>query len=383
METDISVCSCENYEYGRLKAALLRSFENLGGVGKFINKGDRVLLKVNLVMKKKPEDAATSNPEFVAALSEILIEHGAEVIIGDSPGGLFNDIVLQGIYKTCGMSYAAEKSGAKLNHNTGSVNMQNPRAKKLKTLTVTDMLNDVDKVISVSRLKAHGMTRFTAAVKNMFGTVPGTIKAEYHFNCPDVSHFAELLVDICLNANPVLSFIDAITAMEGNGPTAGTPRDIGVILAGESPYTLDLAASRIISAEPSSLPTLKESIDRGLCPASPDKLNYIGDDINSFVVNDFKLPEKHSLHFLGSNPPKALAKLVNLYVQPRPTVNQRLCIGCGDCARNCPAKTIYMESRKPKIGLENCIRCFCCQELCPKKAIDIKHPKIFKLLSKL
>ncbi len=125
-------------------------------------------------------------------------------------------------------------------------------------------MHEVDKVISVSKLKTHGMMRFTGAVKNMFGTIPGLIKAEYHFKMPGVEEFSDMLVDVCYNANPVLSFMDGIVGMEGAGPSAGDPRHVGVILTSASPYALDLAATYIVGMEGQSVPTVERSIERGL-----------------------------------------------------------------------------------------------------------------------
>ena len=88
----VSVLRCDNYDIKNLKSILNKSLKNIGGLEKYINKGDKVLLKINLVMAKKPESAATTQPEFLQALSEILIEYGAEVLIGDSPGGPFNEL---------------------------------------------------------------------------------------------------------------------------------------------------------------------------------------------------------------------------------------------------------------------------------------------------
>ena len=68
----VSILKCDNYDFELLKDTIKKSFENLGGIERYIDKGETVLLKVNLVMKKPPEMAATSNPEFTVALASIL-----------------------------------------------------------------------------------------------------------------------------------------------------------------------------------------------------------------------------------------------------------------------------------------------------------------------
>lgn len=181
----VSVLGCNNYEYEKVKSAIAQSFANLGGISKYINKNETVLLKVNLIMKKNPDEAATTHPAIVRALAEILINYGCNVVIGDSPGGPFREILLRSIYKTTGMEDVAKQTGATLNYNTGTTHVDNSNGLILKHLTVADFITKVDKIISVSKLKAHCMTKMTGATKNMFGTIPGTVKAEYHFNCPN------------------------------------------------------------------------------------------------------------------------------------------------------------------------------------------------------
>jgi len=355
-----------------------KSFENLGGIEKYIKKGEKVLLKANLIMKKSPEDAATTHPALIYALAKTLVDYGADVTIGDSPGGPFSEVLLKGLYKQTGMEDAAKLSGAKLNFDTSSTLVDYPDGEALKKYTVANMVLNADKVISVCKLKSHGMTRYTGAVKNMFGAIPGTTKAEYHFLCKDVESFSKCLTDICLLTKPVLSFMDAVTGMEGNGPTSGTPRFVGAVLASENPFELDICGAEIINTPVEEIPLLKYAVERKLCAESSEKIEIKGEKVKDFIVENFKVPQNKSIHFFKDS------KLIKKFVNPRPVFNHSICIGCADCAKNCPAKVIDMVKNKPKINnIEDCIRCFCCQELCPKKAVDVHKPFILKLLSKL
>lgn len=379
----VSLIKCKEYEYNTVKKGIEESFANLGGIEKFIDKGDRVLLKLNLLMKKKPEDATTTHPVFAKALAEILIGYGAEVIIGDSPGGPFNTNALKSVYKACGIEKIANETGAKLNYNTNSMEIKNEKGLILKKITAIQVLNEVDKVISVSKLKTHGMMMFTGAVKNMFGIVAGLEKAEYHVRMPENIDFSNALVDICLAAKPVLSFMDGIVAMEGDGPSAGTPREVGVIIASTSPYHLDVVATTIIGLVPNKVPTVQRCIERGLCKGNLDDIDIRGNSIDKVIVRDFIVPEIRSLDLLEGKVPKFLRDILNHLMQPKPVFLHNKCVGCEDCALNCPPKVIDMVDNKPIVDLDGCIRCFCCQELCPVKAIDIHRPVLMKLLSKL
>jgi uncharacterized protein (DUF362 family)/Pyruvate/2-oxoacid:ferredoxin oxidoreductase delta subunit len=379
----VSLMKCTEYEYDLIERALLKSFENLGGISKFINKGDKVLLKLNLLMKKKPEEATTTHPIFTKALAKILIDHGAEVIIGDSPGGPFNTSILKGIYRACGIEKIANEVGAKLNYNTNTMEIKNEDGLILKKIVGIEVLKEVDKVISVSKLKTHGMMMFTGAVKNMFGIVAGLEKAEYHVRMPNNEDFSNALVDICIAAKPILSFMDGIVGMEGEGPSAGEPRKVGVIIGSTSPYELDVVATSIIGLDPIKVPTIKRCVERNLCSGKLEDINLMGEDINKFILNDFVIPEIRSLDLLDGKLPKFIRDILNNLLQPKPVFNHDECVGCSDCADNCPPRVIEMVNNRPVVNLDGCIRCFCCQELCPVKAILIHRPLLMKLLAKL
>lgn len=379
----VSIIRCEDYNYKKVKDSIKESIENLGGLNKYINQGEKILLKLNLLMKKAPEEATTTHPVFAKALCEILIEYGAQVIIGDSPGGPFNKNALRGIYKVCGIEEIAKETGAMLNYNTNSIELKNDKGLILKKLTAIEVLNEVDKVISVSKLKTHGMMMFTGAVKNMFGIVAGLEKAEYHVRMPNNKDFSNALVDICLASQPIMSFMDAIVGMEGEGPSGGTPREIGAIITSTSPYHLDIVATSIIGLRPDKVPTIQRCIERGICIGNLEDIKLMGDPIEDFIINDYRVPEIGSLDLMEGKLPKFLRDILNGLLQPSPVFSYDKCIGCSDCALNCPPEVITMKNRRPEVNLDGCIRCFCCQELCPVKAVNIHRPLLMKLLSKL
>ena len=379
MQKNVSLIRCESYDYERVKDALRRSVENLGGFGAHLKKGEKILLKPNLVMKKKPDEMATTHPSVMKALCELLTEFGVHVIIGDSPGGPFNERMVPGIYKATGMEEVASETGTRLNYNFNSSERKNPEGLLLKKMMITDMLNDVDKVISVSKLKTHGMMTFTGAVKNMFGVIPGMLKAEYHFIMPKKDDFANALIDICITANPVLSFMDGIVGMEGEGPTAGDPRAVNVIIASDSPYHLDKVACEIIELPFENVNTIKNCIKRGICSEGLTDVNLSGDYIGSFKISDFNVPKvKDYVDFVRG--PKVLRRLINYMLRPVPAFKLKICTACGICADRCPAKVITIKNARPVLRSGECIRCYCCHELCPNKAVIVKDPLVSRLL---
>lgn len=375
----VSIKKCGEYEYGPLRETLEEAVGALGGLGSFIKSGDRVLVKPNLLAKKKPEDATTTHPVFVRAVIDMLTAHGAKVTIGDSPGGPFTATLLGGIYKSTGMSRVAIETGAALNRNFGSFTKDNPEALIMKKLLLTDMLNDADAVVNLAKLKTHAMMSYTGAVKNMFGMVPGVTKFEYHLNVPDYGAFADALIDICIAAKPALSFIDGIVGMEGDGPAAGTPARAGAVLSSACPYSLDIAACRLIGLNEDNVPLISRIAARGL--ASADGIDYVHETPESMGVPPFR-PAATSGAMNLTNPkiPEFVRRFVAKRVQTRPVFDRKSCNGCGVCRDSCPAKVIAVRDRLAAANLTECIRCYCCHELCPRKAISIKRPVLSKLM---
>lgn len=379
----VSLISCPSYdyEYIQVRDAIQSAVDSLGGFGAFLSPGERVMLKVNLLMKKSPEEATTTHPMFSKALADLIVEFGCDVLIADSPGGPFVLRMLESVYKGCGYE-SLEDDHIQLNRDLDSIDRDNPDGFLLKRLTLIHALEGVDKVISVSKLKTHGMMKFTGAVKNMFGTVPGMIKAEYHFKMPDPDDFADMLIDICEQVKPVLCLMDGIVGMEGAGPSAGDPVKIGAVLASDDPHLLDLMAVKIVGIKIEEVPTLRRAIARGLIDINAARAEIFGQTPESFKIHNFKAPEIRSIEFLKGSAPIWIQNLANTLIRPRPLFDPARCVSCGDCERLCPPKAITMVNRLPHVDLSTCIRCYCCQELCPKEAIDIHRPLLLRFMTK-
>ena len=382
MNTEVSIVPCGSYEDAAAEEALRRVLEPIGGLD-FVRPGMRVAVKLNLVAAMKPETAATVHPALVCALTRLLREKGAEVVLGDSPGGLFNAPALRRVYEVCGIR-AAEAFGAELNQDFSQEEADFPRAAVAKRFPFTSWLGKADAIIDFCKLKSHGMMGLTCAVKNFFGSVPGTQKPEFHYRYPKPEDFANVLVDLYEHAAPRLCLCDAVVGMEGNGPTQGSPRPIGCLLASRSGHALDLAAGSLIGLTPEQVPTLKAAIARGLAPASVEELRIFG-ELTPFRVPDFKtVPAQESVAFLlfGSGRLGKLADAIgNRILTPFPKLEEG-CIGCGKCAATCPAKAITMEKKRPRIDRKKCIHCFCCQEFCPKGAMQVGRHWLPRLLGK-
>ena len=374
----VSIVPLDAYRQDEAKAALEKLLAPIGGLD-FIKPGAHVVIKANLVSAMHPEKAATTHPVLLSALCEMIAERGAHVTIGDSPGGLYNSVYVNRVYSVSGMK---EVKGAALNQDFSQKEGRFPEGKILQNFTYTSYLDQADVIINFAKLKSHGMMGMSCAAKNMFGAIPGVIKPEYHYRFPKYEVVADMILDLDEFFHPTLSIVDAVIGMEGNGPTAGTPRQIGCLLASHSPHTLDAVATRLIRFIPEEIPTVAAAMRRGMIPENISEIPVIG-NLDALYVNDFeRVAELHSLQFAGTgkNPIKrAFSKVASKILATRPKLKPNLCVGCGICRDICPAKAIVIKNGKAKIDRSACIRCFCCQEFCPKSAMKVYRAPIAKL----
>lgn len=374
----VAVTKTDSYNQLEVTASIRRHFELLG-LASMITPKMRVLLKPNLLMKRRPEEITTTHPAVMAGIIVCLQELGVtDITIADSPGGPYTKLALAGIYEASGMKAVAAAHNVKINQEFGSFERQVKNGVKVQRFTLIDPVANADFIINVAKLKTHAMTTLSGAVKNLFGTVPGLMKPEFHFRFPDKMDFSHMLVDLCETVKPNVSFVDAIIAMEGDGPSGGTPKQVGMIVSGFNPYQVDVVLTSVIGLKPQQVPYLSAAIGRSLCVSSIDKINIIGDTLKLF--SDYKMPSVKGIDFLGYLPKfmrSSVKPIIETFFVSKPIIRKKLCIGCGKCAESCPAKTISLQSRLAVIDYSKCIKCFCCHEMCPVKAIDIKRFKLF------
>lgn len=396
--SEVIIKKCPGYNnYSEVRA---RIFEILD-IGLFATKikpGMNIVVKVNLLAKKLPEQCVTTHPAVAKAICEYIIEHKAIPIIVDSPAGPYNEITLKAIYSATGMDKVAEETGAVLNFDTSSKTVKLNNPKTLDKIEIITPIVNADMVISAAKLKTHVMMTYTGAVKNLYGVIPGLTKASYHMKLQQPSNFANHLIDICEHVKPGFSIIDGIHAMEGDGPNSGTKVEFGYILGSSSAYELDLVAATLIGMEKTDVATILNQEKRGLLKEK--NINIVIDDdeesmesinmdfesykdyVKTMGIKKFKMPRARSVNFLSGRVPKSLENFLVDKSKSKPVFIRNKCIGCGHCVRNCPAKIIHIENKKAVVDIKKCISCFCCHEVCPVHAVEIKVPLIAKFLFK-
>jgi len=381
MTSTVALVRSTEYNTERVEVAVRQAVDLLGGMARFVQPGQRVLIKPNLLQPKDPARAITTHPTVVRAVVKLAQEAGGRVLIADNP--FVPPIGQRGwdnLYERTGCSVIAAETGAELNHSVVPQQRPHPEGKLIRLVDTSSFLSDCDVVISVPKLKAHGLMRYTGAVKNLFGTVPGTIKAGYHVKLQTVERFASMLLDLVTFVQPALTVMDAIVGMTGDGPAAGQPFPIGAILAASDPVALDVAALELVGHKPASVPTVSGAVARGWTTGRVSDLEILGEDLRAMAVSGFQLPTggRSEMDYV----PHFLRPLGTRLLVPSPFVAEH-CTGCGLCIEHCPVQTISGVNGRARIALPNCIRCYCCHEVCPEHAIVLHQPWLGRKLARL
>ena len=371
MEKRVSLVKCKSYEQSEIDRAVHQILSHYGGAAALCS-GKRVLIKPNLLMARAPRDFTTTHPGVVEAIAREFIAAGCEVTIADSCGGAYTTQILKRLYSVTGMEKVAEKTGAKLNFDTSSEERTYKNGKRIGEISVIKPVIDADFIISVAKLKTHGLAYYTGAVKNLFGVVPGLTKPMYHAKFPDKTEFCEMIVDLCELVNPDFCIIDGVVGMQGKGPSGGTAKEAGVLLGGKNLHAVDLAGVRVMGFSPEDVPTIVDAQSRGLIPESANELEYLGENPADYELK-FAPPNSKVPGFLIRLIPEKFRTLIGCLITPYPSINVKKCVGCGECARSCPMHMIEIVDKKAHINYDECVKCYCCHEMCPPKAIGFKR----------
>jgi uncharacterized protein (DUF362 family)/NAD-dependent dihydropyrimidine dehydrogenase PreA subunit len=377
-KSKVALVRCGSYDPEIVLEAVQKGFTLLGGAKEFVSKGERILLKPNILVGEASEKCVSPHPYVFKAIAQELIDEGVSLSYGDSPG--FGNPL--GNARKGGFVEIAEELNFPFADFENAVLLPNPDGKIINKFEIAKGVAESDGIISISKLKTQALTRITGAIKNQFGCIPGPRKAEFHSVLPSAVQFSKMLVDLNLLLKPRLFVMDAVMAMEGNGPRNGDPKLMNALLFSTDPVALDSVACKMVDLDPKLVETLVFGEEFGL--GRMWDVEIVGDPLEefiqpSFVVNRSHAPTAAGTSFLSSN-------FMRNYFAPRPTIVPEACTRCGTCVSVCPAEPKALSwvdeqhANPPEYDYSKCIRCYCCQELCPENAIFVKIPLLGRLI---
>lgn len=370
----VYIKSCASYEDSGLAEKINAGFAHIDFDPKLFS-GMRVGLKPNLLLPSNPDRAIITHPAFFAAIVQIIKENnGIPVLIENPAIHSLNTVLKKTPYGDLVQSLDVEVPDMA---PTQLIPFDN--AYRFKKIEISKAFFDVDMLINLPKLKTHGLTILTGALKNLFGTIPGLKKSRVHLKAPSRDDFSIFMMDLfgALShgfdpPKPLLHIMDGIIGMEGEGPgLSGIPRQIGVIIMGRDPLAVDWTATQIVKVPPEDIPTLKAGFERSFCISGPDEIELVGDPLKDLQIASFKC-SKNSIFSNAVRWPFTSPFFKQLLVE-KPVPNPEKCTLCYQCKQICPAKAISRASDRAKIPVYDynaCIRCFCCMEICPEAAIQ-------------
>jgi uncharacterized protein (DUF362 family)/NAD-dependent dihydropyrimidine dehydrogenase PreA subunit len=377
-KAQVVIVRCDSYQHEFVESALNRGFDLLGGVKQFVQPGEHILFKPNILVGDDPDKCVGPHPIILEHVFKIFSGLNAHLSYGDSPG--FGS--LKSAVKKVGYADPAELYGVDLADFTTPVTRSFPDGHLIKQFTIAKAVDECDGLVSISKLKSHALTRTTGAIKNQFGCIPGVLKAEFHAKLPDGKLFSQMLVDLNLMIQPRLFIMDGVIGMEGNGPRNGTPKPMRVILLSTDPVALDTVVCRMINLNPRLVEPIVYGDQFGL--GTMENIELIGDDIEKFIDKTFLVNRAPLSTTTESG--SLTSRFMKELITPRPVIDESICTKCGRCVQICPAEPKALGWAKqnkmipPVYHYQDCIRCYCCQELCPNEAIKVKTPLLGHLI---
>ena len=368
--THHTVFKTNSYDRETLLQIITRHFE-AHGIADEIPADARVLIKPNLVANKDSAFAVTTNPELVFAVIRYLKSIGInDITVADCPGGallLFTQ--MNEIYKDTGYSFISEY--AHLNTDFASRDIEAPEGSVNSSFNILNAIADADYIINLPKLKTHNLTCITAGVKNLFGCIPGLQKPAFHAKYPSAKDFSNMLVELAATVKPNFTIVDAVDIMEGNGPTNGKRRHLGLTFSSKDVFGLDDFIVGFLGVPKEAVPTIHASKGKNLLSD-----NYpVSGDTDFVLEKPILLPEAYEAK---SKSDKVFAKVNTLFrkvsdalLESYPQMTDD-CILCGKCIATCPKKALKIQNGKITVDKKTCIGCLCCDEVCPNAAVKIR-----------
>ena len=314
MPARVALMKCPDYQQENLRQAVSKLLDLLGGWEQFVQPGQTVLIKPNFIAPRTPDVPAQTDGRLVAEIARQLSQIGANVLVGDSSawGSLQKNAALAGLDQRTLASVGARL--VTFNHPC-RVTIQTPAGPR--KVSIDRAVLQADKIINLPKLKAHQQLTLTGALKNPFGTIVGKRKAWWHcrYGQPDI--FTDMILGVYRKVRPVLNIVDAVVAMEGQGPVNGLPRKLSLLLASTDAAAVDRVACELVTASADRVPMLAAAKRAAVGVTELADIELLGQDLQEFRINDFLFPELTPLRFSFMRVCRSIARQLRIVINER------------------------------------------------------------------
>lgn len=365
-----------DYNIDELRKSVENSFQALNLKNK-IKPNMKILIKVCLPEAVSKDSAETTHPAVVRAIVDYLTKIGAKCIVADSPFKKNSESHLSDVYLNTGMIEMANLTTCELNKNLKTAKLEMPNGVKTKGVEVLDVINQVDAIINVGKLKFDENLGYLGASSNIFGLIPGEMKALVLNRLSTLADFNDYIIDMheTLKDKILLNILDGIVSLEAGK----TQRMLNCLAMSESSYALDAVIFDILGVNPANT-ILKQAENRDLFDMNkPYKV--VGEKLDKFKVTDFSMIEFDNHTEIKQ--PKGYFKSH----QQRVVIDKNKCKGCKICSKICPTNAILMKYDNKgelyaEIDYKKCIFCNKCITACPYSVVQQKTPLGYKVIKK-
>jgi uncharacterized protein (DUF362 family)/NAD-dependent dihydropyrimidine dehydrogenase PreA subunit len=362
----VSITKCDSYEEQKVLDSIKKSLDLINYE---IPKNKKILLKPNVLgfYPGPNQIAITTHLSVIKAVMNLFKDN--TLFIGDSTGQGTTEKALKniGLYDLKNIKIVNFDKEEKVPFNFNGT--------YLKEEHIPKIINEVDLIINLPKLKTHTFTKYTGAIKNLYGIIPGGKKWSLHHQTGNELEFSKMLLDIFKKIKPSLNIMDGIIGMEGNGPSMGKPKKANIILASEDALSLDVTASEIIGYNSQDINVIELAYKENL----NSEIEVLGEKNIKIPFEQPSTASQGLVRYL----PRFLKK--KIFDNKKLEVDKEKCLKCGICDKICPVDAITYTPY-PVWDFKKCIRCHCCIETCPHHAIFLEEDsfgKGLKLLRKL